>query len=188
MKRYEYIPKKDTKRLTKIVIALAVGGTVLFLLPIGLNIPFEWLSQMLGVSLITGMIFIISRCIAKTFIYAIVENDENKLDLTVTETDSRGKKHTTVCRVALSGITEAYLLCPERPEEKEKIKELTKKAKDEQRKIFSYNHDINPTPICLLFLEECGEPLFIKLSPDQELFGYFERACANRSEEQEEQE
>lgn len=176
MKIYEYIPPKNTSRITALIIILASAGAGLFLIPSLIpQLPFGWVSQLLGIVAITGVIFLISRCIAKTFVYAIIENGGEGLDFTVTELGNGGKKQTTVCRISLSSVTEAYMLYPEREGEAEKIKSLTARAKRDQRKIFNYCHDIKQSPLCLLFLRECGEPLLIKISPDATLFSYFER-------------
>lgn len=176
MKIYEYTPPKNTRSVTPLVIVLAVAGGVLFLLPSLISdMPMRGLSQMLGIILITAMVFLISRYSGLSFVYAIVENGERTVDLTVTEIERNGKKQTTVCRVALSSITEAYLLYPERAGESEKVKKLMKRARGEQRKLFIYTQGMRPTPVCILFLEECGEPLLIKLSADERLFSYFEQ-------------
>ena len=176
MKIYEYVPPKSTRRATGIIIILASAGLGLFLLPsLVKNMPFGWISQMLGVVCVTAMIFVIAKSLVKTFVYAIVENGEHGLDLTVSEIENDGKRQTTVCRISLGNITDAYLLYPERAGDANKIRELTERAKREQRKRFSYCYEADPTPTCILFLEECGEPLFIKISPDEQLFSYIER-------------
>lgn len=188
MKIYEYTPPKNTKRVTGLILVFAFAGAGLFFIPALIpQMPLGWVSQLLGVVALTGVIFLISRCVAKTFVYAIVDNGGAVPDFTVTELGNGGKKQTTICRISLSGITEAYMLYPERAGDAEKIKRLSAKARAEARKSFNYCHDIKSSPICLLFLEECGEPLFIKISPDETLFSYFERHKSEIREGEEEQ-
>lgn len=186
MKIYEYTPPKNTKRVTGLILVFAFAGAGLFLLPMLIKgIPFGWISQILGIAAITAVIFLISRCMARTFVYAVVD-DNGAPDFTVTELTNGDRKQTTVCRVALSNITEAYMLYTERAGDAERIKKLSARARSEGRKQFNYCHDIGSTPVCLLFLEECGEPLFIKISPDETLFSYFERYKSEKREEEEE--
>ena len=176
MKIYEYAVPKSTKKATALVIIFAAAGLGFFLLPsLMKDMPYAWISQMLGVVSVTAMIFVIAKGLAKTFVYTIVENGERELDLTVAELDRGGNRQTTVCRISLGNITEAYLLYPERSGDARKLKELEDRARKEQRKRFSYCYESYPTPTCILFLEECGESLFIKLSPDEQLFSYIKR-------------
>ena len=176
MKIYEYIPPKNNTRITSLIIILSSAGLGFFLLQAVIPIiSVQRISQLLGIVSLTGVIFLITRCVARSFVYALIENGDEGLDFTVTEILNGGKKQTTVCRISLSAVREAYMLYPERAEDAEKIRELSNRAKKEQRKRFNYCHDIKPSPVCLLFVEECGEPLFIKISPDVTLFSYFER-------------
>lgn len=184
MKIYEYVAQKSTKRSTGLVIIFAAAGLGFFLLPsLMKDMPYAWVSQMLGVVAVTAMIFVIAKGLARTFVYAIVEDGERRLDLTVSEIERNGKKQTTVCRVALGNITEAYLLYPEKSSDARKLKELEARARREQRKRYSYCYESAHTPTCLLFLEECGEPLFIKLAPDEQLFEYVERFSQKKENE-----
>ena len=117
------------------------------------------------------MIFIITRYIAKSFIYTIWQNDDGSLDLTVCELIN-GKKRTTVCRIGLGSITEAHLIHTENSDEKIQEKQLSANARAEHRKSFDYSHDIGVSPVCILHARECGEELLIKLSVNDELYSY----------------
>ena len=172
MKEYEYIPQKNHTRLNGIIIILIAVAAALFMTPIIFSeIPFRWVFQLLGVIALVGVIFIITRYIAKSFIYTVWRNDDGTLDLTVCEL-TNGKKRTTVCRIGISNITEAHLLYPEKSDDKIKEKELCANARSEHRKSFDYCHDIKASPVCILLSEECGEHLLIKLSPDETFFEY----------------
>ena len=173
MKIYEYMPEKNKNRLNGIIIILIAVAALMFLTPmIFSQIPFSWVPQFVGVLALVAVIFIITRYIAKSFIYAVWQNDDGSLDLTVCELVN-GKKRTTVCRIGIASITEAHLLYPEKSEDKLEEKQLSANARAEHRKSFDYCHDIKASPVCILLAEECGEPLLIKLSPDEELYSYF---------------
>lgn len=172
MKEYEYIPQKNHTRHNGIIIILVALAAALFMTPIIFSeIPFRWVLQFLGIISLVGVVYIITRYIAKSFIYTVWLNDDGTRDLTVCEL-TNGKKRTTVCRIGISNITEAHLLYPERSDDRIKEKELSANARSERRKSFDYCHDIKASPVCILLAEECGEPLLIKLSPDDTLFEY----------------
>lgn len=172
MKEYEYIPQKNHTRLNGIIIILLALALALFLTPIILSeLSFRWVFQLLGVFSLVGVVYVITRYVAKSFVYTVWRNDDGTADLTVCEL-TNGKKRTTVCRIGIGNITEAHLLYPEKSDDKIKEKELSTNARAEHRKSFDYCHDIKPSPVCILLAEECGEPLLIKLSPDEQLFAY----------------
>ena len=102
----------------------------------------------------------------------MVKNDDDTLDLTVTELTNAGRKKITVCRIAIANIEEAHLIDSTLPESVAKVEALQKKAKSEHRKSFNYCPDINPSEFCILLVDECGEKLILKLSPDATLWGY----------------
>ena len=187
MKEYEYIPQKNQNRLKGLLIILIAVSAVLFMTPmlieqisfylintatVSLKVSFRWVFQLLGVIALVGAIFIVTRYMAKSFIYTVWVNDNGTRDLTVCELIN-GKKRTTVCRIGISNITEAHLLYPEKGEDKIKEKELSANARAEYRKSFDYCHDIGASPVCVLLVEECGEKLLIKLTCTDVLFGYF---------------
>ena len=175
MKEYEYVPQKNRNRLNGVIIILICLSAAFFLTPMILSeIPFRWAFQLLGMLCLVAVIYIITRYIAKSFIYSVLRDDDGSLDLTVCEL-TNGKKRTTVCRIGIDNITETYLLYPEKVEDKIKEKELSANARAESRKSFDYCHDMNSSPVCLIFAEECGEPLLIKLSPDDTLYEYLKK-------------
>jgi hypothetical protein len=172
MKLYEYMPEKNKTRLNGIIIILIAVAALMFLTPmIFTQIPFSWVPQFLGMIALVAVIFIITRYIAKSFIYTVWQNDDGTLDLTVCELIN-GKKRTTVCRIGLGNITEAHLLYPEKSDDKIKEKQLSANARAARTKSFDYCHDIKASPVCIILVEECGEQLLIKLSPDEELYSY----------------
>ena len=174
MNVYEFSPPKSNKKASGIILILFSLAAGLFLFTVLFpNIPFKWAIQLISVFAFVAIIFIISRYVAKSFIYAIVKTDDDTLDFTVTEVTNAGRTHITVCRIALSSIEEAHLLDRSIPEQASKAKELQKSAISDGRKSFNYCPDINPTDFCILLVEECGEKILIKLSYDPTLWRYF---------------
>lgn len=176
MNLYEYTPPKSNKKASGIVLILFSLAAGLFLFTIIFpDIKFKWAIQLISIIAFVAVIFIISRYIAKSFIYAIFKNNDGTLDLTVSELTNAGQKKITVCRIAINNIEEAHLLDRSIREQAEKASSLEKSAKSEQRKIFNYCPDINPSEVCILLVNECNEKFLIKLSPDSTLWEYLKK-------------
>lgn len=174
MNLYEYSPSKSNKKAAGIVLILFSLAAGLFLFTVLFpNIPFRWGIQLIAIAAFAAVIFIISRYIAKSFLYAVTQAEDGSLDFTVTEITNAGRSKITVCRIAISNIEEAYLFDRSVPEQAEKIKAIQSSAKSEHRKFFNYCPDVNPTEVCILLVEECGEKILLKLSPDTTLWRYF---------------
>ena len=176
MNLYEYTPPKSNKKASGIVLILFSLAAGLFLFTIIFpDIKFKWAIQLISIIAFVAVIFIISRYIAKSFVYAIFQSNDGTLDLTVSELTNAGRKKITVCRIAINNIEEAHLLDRSIREQAEKASSLEKSAKSEQRKIFNYCPDINPSEVCILLVEECNEKFLIKLSPDSTLWEYLKK-------------
>ena len=176
MNIYEYAPKKSNKKALGIIIVLLSLAAGLFLFTmIFPDIKFKWIIQLISIFAFVAIIFIISRYMAKTFIYAIFKNDNDTLDFTVTEITNAGRTQITVCRIAISNIEESHLLNRSIPEHNEKLATLQKSAKSDGRKFFNYCPDINPTEVCVILVEECGEKFLLKLSPNATLWEYLKK-------------
>jgi hypothetical protein len=117
---------------------------------------------------IIAVIYLLTRYVAKSFVYAVIE-DDGQLDFTVTELTNGGRKSITVCRVAIANITDLQVFDLRDGEQKLREKEIWAEAHRESRKCYDYCHDIKTTPVCLIALEECGEPLLIKISAEDRL-------------------
>ena len=176
MNLYEYSPPKSNKKASGIILILFSLAAGLFLFTIIFpDIPFRWGIQLIAIAAFVAVIFIISRYIAKSFVYAVTKTDDESLDFTVTEITNAGRSIITVCRIAISNIEEAYLLDRSIPEHAEKIKAIQRSAKSEQRQIFNYCPNVNPTEVCILLVEECGEKFLLKLCPDSTLWEYLKK-------------
>lgn len=185
MKLYEYAPKKDSLRLSGVVIVLASLSVAFFLTPLIIrNLPFSGVFQFAGMVSLVAVIYIITRYIARDYVYAIVEDGEGNIDMTVTEVMNGGKKSSTVCRIGVGNVTEAYLLRPEDPSDAAKLKSFAARARSEQTKLFNYVHEMKASPVCAIFVEECGEKLYIRISCDKRLFEAIKPADTEASEEQ----
>lgn len=184
MKLYEYAPKKNPTRISGVVIILISLSVALFLTPAVFgNIPFRGLFQFAGMVSLVAVIYVITRYIARDYVYTLVENGERTVDMTVTEVMNGGKRSNTVCRIGVNNISEAYLLRPEDPNDAAKLKALAARARAEQIKLFNYVHDMKASPVCAIFVEECGEKLYIRISCDDVLFDAIKPALGRESEE-----
>ena len=102
---YEYIPQKSNKKAIGIIIILTALALVLFAFTLIFpSLPLKWIPQLIAIIAFVCVIFIISRYIAKSFLYTVVKNDDDTLDLTVTELTNAGRKKITVCRIAIANI------------------------------------------------------------------------------------
>lgn len=171
MKLYEYAPKKNTTRVSGLIIILISVAAALFLTPVIFQeIPFRGVFQMAGMIALIFVIYLIAGYMARNYVYALENGSEDGVDMTVTEVTNGKRGPLTVCRIDVSNITEAHFLSLEKAEDKAKVSELTSRAKKEGRKLFNYIHDMNASPVCVIFVEECGEALLLKISTDERFF------------------
>ncbi len=162
MPMYRYTPKKTNKTAERLVIILFLAAALLLALPAALGeISYAGFIQVAGVGAIVAALAILTKYIMKSFTYEITEGDrEGEYDLAVSEHE--GSRTVTVCRVALSSIEDAVI------ETEENVEEL--RARRAGRKCFTYFVEMSPRNVCWVFVTECGEPLLLKLTPDDKLF------------------
>ena len=169
MNIYEYRPEKNLTRIFGAMIILISLAAALFFTPLIFpGVPFHWAFQLLGTVDVVAAIYLLTRYVAKSFVYAVIE-DDGQLDFTVTELANGGRKVTTVCRVAIANISELHVFDMNDPEQKLREKEMISSAHHESRKAYDYCADMKTSPVCILLLEECGEPLLIKIASDAKL-------------------
>ena len=174
---YDYTPQKNTKQITGLIICLtSIGiGPFLFSLIIP-NLPYKWLFQLLSIILFTAVIFITSRFAAKSFLYSVIKTDNDTLELTVTEITNGGRSKITVCRISVAGIESIERIDRTDKSSCDSQKKIEKQAKNDGRKSFNYSPNINPSSICLVLCEECGEKFLIKLECDDTLLSYLKNS------------
>lgn len=171
MKLYQVSPKKDVKRLTILTVALLLGGIIMLVVSAFLDYKqFKpiWPFQLVGIGMLGLGIFFLVRYLKKVYVYALEQTD-NGLDLTVTEVN--GRHAVTVCRISKANIEEIYVACPS---DSLQMKKATEKAKSGKRKQFNYTVDMFGEKCIFLLVTECGEPLAIRLSYDEELMRLLE--------------
>ena len=172
MNIHEYAPPRNNKKATGIVIILFSLAVGLILFTSIINIPFAWVLQLTSIAALTVAIFTITRYLTKGFLYSINQNDSDRLDLDIMEITNGGRRQITVCRVAVRGISEGYVINKTDKSSIELEQSLIKKAKQEKAKIFNYCPDINPVIYSIIIGEECGEKFLIKFTPDDKLSEY----------------
>ena len=169
MYTYTYIPPKNPKKVTGIVLLLAAAAALLFFFAaLPLNIPFKWLIQLIGIGFISAIIYLTTRYVVKGYEYHVYprENSERaftgEYDLAIIETN--GKARVTVCRIGLENVSAVMRI------EASNANDVKKAIADEKRQRFIYVADINPPIKCCIFAEEAGVPLAITITADDELF------------------
>ena len=125
MKLYEYNPQKNVKKLGLVTGLLLMGAGILILIEKLIpNLSTPWAFQLLAVGMLMISIFVTSRYIMKSYVYAIID-DDGSVDLTVTEI--QGRHVITVCRISLFSIEKIYV-CDSKLSERE-IKAEIKREK-----------------------------------------------------------
>ena len=161
---YEFTPDPNKKNAKNIVSALILGGfAVMLVTSVAHTMPFKWAIQLFGIVTIALGIFVMTRYVAKNFVYRVEQTDSGA-DLTVTEIQK--KSEITLCRIALSSIEQVHVCTSA---EKEKEKSLVSSFSKDGRKRFNYCADINPEKFIWILANECGESVAVKLSFDETL-------------------
>lgn len=178
---YEYIPNKDPRRVTGLLVILIAAAVGFFLFPSMFPaLPLSWVFQMSGTLCLVAAIFTYTRYMGMTYIYRIIENDEGGLDLTVTEVTGGGRSRITVCRFDLADVEDVYAITETVEDQKRAKADMERRAKRERRKRFDYCAEMLATDALYVFATVSGEKLCIKLSPDGRLFTYFAEAIDKR--------
>lgn len=163
---YEFIPPKNNKKAPRLVLLFLIGALILFMLTsVMQQLTGRWVIQLVGVALLAAAIYILTRYIGKTFVYAVTEGEGGKKDFTVSELQRKGGR-LTVCRISIGGITEAVWV---RRSDSAKMQEIKKKIAAGKYKKFNYCPEVAPAESCFLFVEECGEKFAIRICPDETL-------------------
>ncbi len=158
---YQYIPQKSNKKAMYLVCLFLIGGGLLMFLSTKLKgiIGFIWIFQLIGIALCAASIFIFSRYVSKSYIYAVT----NEGDLTVTEV--QGRKRITVCRLSIPQMSRVESF---EGAQTEKINAIKKQIKSEKRKVYNYCIDLVPSTVCYVFSEEY-ENVTVIFQPDEKM-------------------
>ena len=161
MKIYSHTPQKNIKKLRSITAISLFGAlAIMICTSIFQNIPFRWAVQIIGLVILTFAIFVLSRYIMKSFVYDIVQNDD-EMFFTVTEIQNR---HTiTVCRLSLSCIQDVQVC-----DDADKKNTLKSQIKADKRKTYNYCADFLETKSLYIFSDE-GEDICVTVSYDETL-------------------
>ncbi len=174
MNLFEFTPTKNTKKLTQVTGLLFVGAAILMVLTMVIpDMPYRWVVQLISLGMLVMGIFITTRYVMKSFVYAVMSTDDGN-DFTVTEIQNR---HTiTVCRISMSSVERTVVV---EVNDKQTDAELKKQIKAEKRKTFNYCADLFPQKYVCIFSCESGTPIAIRLTWDESLEKLF-----NTEEEQ----
>ena len=164
MKLYEYTPQKNVKKLGSVTGLLLMGAGILILIEKLIpRLSSPWMFQLLAVGMLMLCIFITSRYIMKSYVYAVTD-EEGSTDLTVTEI--QGRHVITVCRISLSGLESVIVAHKGDPASDNPVKN---KIREDKRKSFNYCSDFFEEKYICIFCEDGGTPIAIKLSWDEKL-------------------
>lgn len=164
MKLYEYTPQKNVKKLGLVTGLLLIGAVILMLIErLMPNLGTPWMFQLLAVGMLMLSIFITSRYIMKSYVYAIIDED-GSVDLTVTEI--QGRHVITVCRISLSGLESVVVAYKGDPASDNPVKN---KIREDKRKSFNYCSDFFDEKYICIFSDEGGTSIAVKLSWDEKL-------------------
>ena len=168
MNLFEFTPQKNAKKLTQVTGLLFIGAAVLMVMTMLLpNIPYRWAVQLLSVGMLAMGIFIMTRYVMKSFVYAVIKTDDGN-DFTVTEIQNR---HTvTVCRIGMSSIEKVFVADIN---DKQTDSDIKKLIKADKRKKFNYCADLFAQKYVCIFSCEAGTPIAIRLTWDESLEAVF---------------
>ncbi len=160
---YQVVPKRTNTKASGLILLFFAGAAALMLITMLVpSIPFRWVFQLISLFLLTVAIFFVTRYSTKSFFYRIESRGgEDRGDLTVTETDTKGKKQITVCRVGVCNV----IRCDHLKDPKQAEGALID-LKKRRIKLFDYTVDFHPADSILVLVNEGEEELAIRLSFD----------------------
>ncbi len=156
---YEYAPqfiKKKEKLLTYGFLGL---GVLLFAVSVIPGMPLPWVFQLFAVSALVPTVSIFSLCLARRYVYTVEERAGAAPDFTITE--YAGKRVQVVCRVSLTSIRS---VTPWTGATKATLGE-----EKQGKQYFSYTGVLFDEGQYLVYAEECGVPLLIRICADDAL-------------------
>ena len=176
---YQWIPKKSNKTAQRVILILLLGVILLFgITTVFPGIAYRWVYQLIGLGMLTAVLFLVTRYITRSYLYQIRKGDGAKMDLEILECSGNGRRQFTVCRVSLSGLRSLTLLDLS---DGGKSDALLAARKQEKKKIYNYCVDLQPQTSCLLQCDESGEELWIRLNYEPELWDMLSRFSSENS-------
>ena len=170
MKLFEFCPHKNIKKLSCVTGLLIFGALLLMVLTMIMQeMAYRWSIQLLSLGMLAMGIFITTRFVMKSYVYAVERTDDGD-DLTVTEINGR---HTiTVCRIGMDSVTHAIVVPSA---DREAGADVKRRIKADKRKAFNYCGDLFCDKYICVFAREGGEAFAIKLTWDESLERLFDK-------------
>ncbi|MBE6553748.1 MAG: hypothetical protein E7666_05335 [Ruminococcaceae bacterium] len=162
MQFYEYDPKPDKKREKLAVWGLLALSAALFAISQLPRLPYPSLAQLLMVFALVGVVMLVSRCLLRRFIYAVVPSDSNVAggrDFVITE--YYGNHVSVVCRISVSDITEITKLT------RENRGEISQKLR--RQRVYHYTAQLWGEDFYLLTVRDEDEVFYIRILADANL-------------------
>ncbi len=167
MKFYEYDPKSDKKREKLAMMGLLILAAALFGFSQIPSLPYPSLAQLLMVFSLVGVVMLVSRCLLRRFLYAVVPSDTGVIgarDFVITE--YYGNHVSVVCRISVSDIAEVTRLTHENR------KEISQKLR--QQRVYYYTAQLWGDGFYLLTVRDEDEVFYIRILADTELLDTLE--------------
>lgn len=161
MNYYEVTPEcKNTAEKILVTLALVLAAASFGVSRVD-GIPYSAIFQFVTVLFLAVAFAIANRSLLRSYTYTVTEPDEaGKRDFLITE--HYGKKHTAVCRVALSQVVSAETV-PMR--EKARIREAERAA----NVIYRYLTPLFPSEVLLVTLRTGDAVTLLRLFPEKGL-------------------
>lgn len=158
---YEITAARTNKKAQGLILLFFIGAVALLIVTVPLRgMPFLWIIQLFAILLLVGAVFLVTRYMARSYIYGIDESESGR-DLYVVEVSSGGRRRVTVCRVSLSSIGSVSV--------SDGKDEAWRALRADKRRLFDYRPDIAPERSILISSDEGGERIGILLGYDEKL-------------------
>ena len=161
---YSYVPPRDVKKASAVVIAcFAVGIGLVYSASFIHVLPY--LFQTIGIAVLAVDIFLTTRYIVRRYAYSIVKVGDGDYDFVVNQI--QGKKSTVVCRINADEITDFF-------KSESKLPEKYRKGDGKRIVRFDYCQNMFGDEAYYIFAEINEGKVGVKFSPDEKLAGIIE--------------
>lgn len=159
MYEYSYIPPRDIRKCSFVSLLGFIFG--FFLMYISNLLPYAYIFQLLGFSVLALAVFFTTRYVVRKYVYSIQKIGEGDYDFVVNEIS--GKRSKVVCRINMDEISDLIF------SENGKTSSDYAGKKGRDILMFDYCQDPMPRPVCYLYALLREGKVCIKFSPDEKM-------------------
>ena len=162
MRFYEYDPKSNKKREKLAVAALLIFAATLVGFSQIPSLPYPSLAQLLMVFALVGVVMLVSRCLLRRFVYAVVPSDRGESDARdFVITEYYGNHVSVVCRISTANIESITRLT------RENRREISQKLR--RQRVYYYTAQLWGEHFYLLTVRDDEEVFYIRILADTAL-------------------